>query len=289
MDDGRVCRMGLARRFIAALLLSGALPGRSAFAQTAAPVLSAAPVTAGDTSAEAAKLFDSGARHYNLAEYSEALSDFKAAYRRRPDAAFLFNIGQAHRQLGESEDAAQAYRAYLRVATTPSAEKRAAVEKFIAMRTPPSRRAPHRRNRWAWTRRAATPGGASRPNLSAFPGLIQPVAESPGRRGKPVYTSAGGSGPSPAWWWRRWPRGRDRRCGGRPARIPCRGRSTRSRRIENPWSTQVQLLEQRRHPMNRTRRPEAALGLLLLLSACSARTELIVGLTPISSAARTPS
>src|SRR4051794_24722620 len=31
--------------------------------------------------------------------------------------------------------------------------------------------------------------------------------------------------------------------------------------------------------MNRTRRPEAALGLLLLLSACSARTELIVGLT----------
>jgi hypothetical protein len=46
--------------------------------------------------------------------YSEALSEFKAAYLAKPDASFLFNIGQCQRQLGMFEAAAKGYRAFLR-------------------------------------------------------------------------------------------------------------------------------------------------------------------------------
>jgi tetratricopeptide (TPR) repeat protein len=75
-------------------------------------------------------LYDSGTTHYNLAEYKEALADFKEAYRLKSDPAFLFNLGQCHRQLGKPEQAAQMYRAYLRAA--PDAPNRKDVEQFIA-------------------------------------------------------------------------------------------------------------------------------------------------------------
>ena len=168
----------LRRCCVATLCLAGLLHG-AAFAQAPAP--NAAPA------GEAAKLYESGAKHYNLAEYVEALADFKAAYRVVPDAAFLFNIGQAHRQLGESEEAAQAYRAYLRVATKVTPEKRAAVEKFIAdadaiVRARAAQVGP--------TGVEAPTGDGVSAGSSAFPGLIQPVQ--PARREKPVYKQ---------WWF----------------------------------------------------------------------------------------
>jgi tetratricopeptide (TPR) repeat protein len=56
----------------------------------------------------------SGQNHYNLNEFSEALQDFKEAYRLHPDPAFLFNIAQCERQLGEFDEAIKFYRSYLR-------------------------------------------------------------------------------------------------------------------------------------------------------------------------------
>lgn len=169
--------MRLVRLCTAALLL--ACVATPAFADPIPPA----------TAAEATKLYESGSKHYNLAEYAESLVDFKAAYRLVPDAAFLFNIGQSHRQLGESEEAAQAYRAYLRVSTKVTPEKRAAVEKFIAdaeaiMRARAAQVGP--------TGVEAPTGDGVQAAPSAFPGLIQPVAEPAARRTKPVYKR---------WWF----------------------------------------------------------------------------------------
>jgi tetratricopeptide repeat protein len=83
-------------------------------------VLAAFVVAATGSVARAAEPGDAKARymsgqsHYNLNEFSEALQDFKEAYRLHPDPAFLFNIAQCERQLGEFDEAIKFYRSYLR-------------------------------------------------------------------------------------------------------------------------------------------------------------------------------
>jgi len=71
----------------------------------------------------------SGQSHYNLNEFSEALQDFKEAYRLHPDAAFLFNIAQCERQLGDFDEAIKFYRSYLR--NKPDASNAKEVQKKI--------------------------------------------------------------------------------------------------------------------------------------------------------------
>jgi hypothetical protein len=73
--------------------------------------------------------YDSGISHYNLQEYRDALADFKAAYRLKPDPAFLFNIAQCQRQLADFASAAASYRAYKR--EVPESPHRAEVERLI--------------------------------------------------------------------------------------------------------------------------------------------------------------
>ena len=63
---------------------------------------------------EAKVRFASGQSHYNLNEFTEALLDFKEAYRVLPDPVLLFNLGQCERQLGHLEEAIRFYRSYLR-------------------------------------------------------------------------------------------------------------------------------------------------------------------------------
>lgn len=99
---------------LTALLLSPASPG---WAQ-------------GSSNAKEAKAaYEEGARHYDLAEYAEALESFKDAYRARTDPAFLFNIAQCLRKLEKLDDAATFYRTYLRRA--PEASNRAEVERRL--------------------------------------------------------------------------------------------------------------------------------------------------------------
>lgn len=71
----------------------------------------------------------SGQNHYNLNEFSEALQDFKEAYRLHPDPAFLFNIAQCERQLGDFDEAIKFYRSYLR--NKPDASNAREVQKKI--------------------------------------------------------------------------------------------------------------------------------------------------------------
>jgi tetratricopeptide (TPR) repeat protein len=88
-----------------------------------------------DPVAEAAKerakvAYRSGTKHYNLAEYQEALTDFKEAYRAYEEPSLLFNIGQCQRQLGLKLDAIRSYRAFLR--ETPNVPNREEVEQLIS-------------------------------------------------------------------------------------------------------------------------------------------------------------
>ena len=73
--------------------------------------------------------YEAGARHYDLAEFDEALASFKDAYRARTDPAFLFNIAQCLRKLGRLDEASTFYRTYMRRA--PDAANRAEVERHL--------------------------------------------------------------------------------------------------------------------------------------------------------------
>jgi tetratricopeptide (TPR) repeat protein len=67
-----------------------------------------------DAKQEAKARFVSGQSHYNLNEFTQALGDFKEAYRLLPDPVFLYNLGQCERQLGHLEEAIRFYRSFLR-------------------------------------------------------------------------------------------------------------------------------------------------------------------------------
>lgn len=89
------------------------------------------PMTAfADDDATIAKAhYATGVRHFDLSEFDAALTEFKEAYRNKPDPVFLYNIGQCHRRLGHTEDAITFYQTYLRKA--PDAKNRDEVERRI--------------------------------------------------------------------------------------------------------------------------------------------------------------
>jgi tetratricopeptide (TPR) repeat protein len=88
----------------------------------------AAPTDA--EAAESRRHYGIAVRAYDLAEYEEALREFKEAYRIVGDPAFLFNIAQCHRKLGHPADAISFYKTYLRRA--PNSPHRAEVDRLIA-------------------------------------------------------------------------------------------------------------------------------------------------------------
>lgn len=167
----------------------------------AGPALAQAQAQGDD--AQAAKVkFESGARHFDLSEYQEALADFKDAYRLKPDPAFLYNIAQCHRRLGQTEDAIAFYQSYLRRA--PDAKNRDEVERRIheleGLRAAPSGAAPAPSNE-----RAGSEPPAFQPDNSAVP-VAQPPAPAPAL--DLASSSASPSSPSsPAtplytrWWF----------------------------------------------------------------------------------------
>ena len=74
--------------------------------------------------------FVSGKKHFDLAEYPQALQEFKDGYRAKEDPVFLFNIAQCYLAMNESKDALRYYRLYLN--RSPNAENRQEVEAKIA-------------------------------------------------------------------------------------------------------------------------------------------------------------
>ena len=109
------------------------LPARGAVVVMMALALSLASGSAaaspGGDRVLAKQHFESGASHFDLSEYDEALVEFKEAYRLKADATFLYNIAQCHRKLGHLEEALTFYKTYLR--RSPDAPNREEVERRI--------------------------------------------------------------------------------------------------------------------------------------------------------------
>jgi hypothetical protein len=84
---------------------------------------SAAPVD--QQTSEARRHYEAGLAHFNLREYADAIREFEAGYRLRPDPVFLFNLAQANRLGDRPDKALYFYRAYLR--SSPDAQNRSEV------------------------------------------------------------------------------------------------------------------------------------------------------------------
>jgi len=115
--------------------------------------------------------YERGLARFNLQEFKDAIVEFEAAYRLKPDPVFLYNLAQAHRLSENVERALYFYRAYLRA--SPSAPNRSevegritALEKLIAEKknvaTPPDH--------------ALSPADKPPTSATAAPVVTQPVA-----------------------------------------------------------------------------------------------------------------
>jgi hypothetical protein len=72
-----------------------------------------------DDTAAAKQLYDVGLRHYNVAEYADAITSWKQAYLIAKKPILLFNIGQAYRLSGDCAQAMTFYDSYAREAPNP--------------------------------------------------------------------------------------------------------------------------------------------------------------------------
>src|SRR6185503_4767722 len=65
-----------------------------------------------DDKAKAKQLYDEGLRHYQVAEYTQAIDAWKQAYLISKKPLLLFNIGQAYRLSGDCAQAMTFYDNY---------------------------------------------------------------------------------------------------------------------------------------------------------------------------------
>jgi tetratricopeptide (TPR) repeat protein len=72
-----------------------------------------------DDKAKAKALYDEGLKHYNLAEYPDAIKAWKDAYAISKKPLLLFNIGQAYRLDGDCKKAMTFYDSYQREEPSP--------------------------------------------------------------------------------------------------------------------------------------------------------------------------
>lgn len=72
-----------------------------------------------DDKAKAKQLFDEGMKHFNVAEYPEAIAQWKQGYLLSKKPLFLFNIAQAYRFAGDCGQAMAFYESYEREEQNP--------------------------------------------------------------------------------------------------------------------------------------------------------------------------
>jgi tetratricopeptide (TPR) repeat protein len=70
-------------------------------------------------------LYAEGLRHYNVAEYDQAIESFKSSYLVSGDARLLFNVAQAYRLKGDCEQALRFYKNFQRENPDPNGENAA--------------------------------------------------------------------------------------------------------------------------------------------------------------------
>ncbi|MCA1663893.1 MAG: tetratricopeptide repeat protein [Myxococcales bacterium] len=77
-----------------------------------------------EPAAEARRHFDAGTRMFAKGRLNEALVEFEAANRIKPDPALLYDLAETHRALGHDASALAFYRAFLEAAPyTPKREE----------------------------------------------------------------------------------------------------------------------------------------------------------------------
>ena len=184
----------------------------------ATPVTATAAPPSPEEKTKAREHYQKGLTHYDIKEYSDALAEFKNAYRVVQDPAFLFNIAQCYRKLGQDVEALDYYRNYLR--RFPTAPNRGEVERRIqeierelatkapaSSGTPPAVVAPAPSRPPADTIKPLTP-----PPAASGPAPVLP-APTPAHAGTSppaaVVTtspeaSGGGGGGEPAFYQRWW-------------------------------------------------------------------------------------
>lgn len=108
--------------FVCLAAVAGAIAGGHARA--------ADPPKAANPRAEAKRLYDEGTKHYNLAEYPQAIEKYRAAYALVPEPTLLFNIAQSYRLAGDFRMARTFYKNYQNNA--PNAVNRKLVDEKIA-------------------------------------------------------------------------------------------------------------------------------------------------------------
>jgi len=102
-------------------------------------LLAASPRASADGAAsrppdkEARERFQRAELAFNVGKFSDALTEYQAAYEAKPLPGFLFNIAQCHRNLHNYEEAQFFYRRYLALA--PDSADRATVEGLVAEMT----------------------------------------------------------------------------------------------------------------------------------------------------------
>lgn len=77
----------------------------------------------------AGELVDEANRHYNVAEYKEAIAAYKEAYKLIPEPLLLWNLAQAYRLAGDCTNALTFYKNYVREA--PGGQFRAMADQRI--------------------------------------------------------------------------------------------------------------------------------------------------------------
>jgi tetratricopeptide (TPR) repeat protein len=136
----------------------------------------------------AGALVDEGNRHYNVAEYPEAIKAYKEAYKLIPEPLLLWNLAQAYRLDNDCTNALKFYKNYVREA--PSGQFRAMADQRIPEME-------------ACAKKASPPptSGTNETNetTTTDPRLQDPLGDGrgPGSETGPIGPSAGGSGGEP--------------------------------------------------------------------------------------------
>lgn len=129
----------------------------------------------------AAALVDEGNRHYNVAEYAEAIKAYKEAYKLIPEPLLLWNLAQAYRLANDCTNALTFYKNYVREA--PTGQFRAMADTRIPEME-------------ACAKKAPPPGNGTGTGTSTGTGTDTPITDKP-IGDQPITDGPGGTIESP--------------------------------------------------------------------------------------------
>jgi tetratricopeptide (TPR) repeat protein len=115
--------------------------------------------------------FERGKAHFNLGEYEQAILEFEAGYREKPQPLFLYDIAESARKAGQREKALRMYRRYL--LEKPDATERPQIEKHVVELAQEQKEAP------LPTPPAPEPSSAPAPESTPPPPTPSPEPASP--------------------------------------------------------------------------------------------------------------